>query len=366
MTPVTVTYRFDGDAAAARSRAEALRLEQSVELPLDALPARFLEPGVLPEVVGVESEDSRHHRITVAFPADAVGDDAAQLLNVLFGNSSLQPDLALVDLQVPDALMETFRGPRHGIAGWRALVDAPARPLTSTALKPVGLTAAELAELCETFALAGIDVIKDDHGWDDRPGTPFQTRLDACLSAVDRANARTGRCSVYAPHVSGPPGKIERQLSLCRARGVPAVLVSPMLFGAPVLQEIASRPDSPVVLAHPALAGGTRIEPGVLVGTLFRLFGADGSVFPHHGGRFAYDAPTCRSIARKLTEAAGGVRPSLPTPAGGMSVERVPEIVDFYGRDVMLLIGGSLYRAGARLGERSREFVDAVARAGDP
>ena len=56
----------------------------------------------------------------------------------------------------------------------------------------------------------------------------------------------------------------------------------------------------------------------------------------------------------------------LPVPAGGLAVERVPEVVGFYGRDVMLLIGGSLLAAGDRLFERARAFVDLVARQDAP
>jgi ribulose-bisphosphate carboxylase large chain len=48
-----------------------------------------------------------------------------------------------------------------------------------------------------------------------------------------------------------------------------------------------------------------------------------------------------------------------------MSVERVPELVAFYGTDCMLLVGGSLYLAGPGLDRRIREFVDAVARASE-
>jgi ribulose-bisphosphate carboxylase large chain len=33
-------------------------------------------------------------------------------------------------------------------------------------------------------------------------------------------------------------------------------------------------------------------------------------------------------------------------PAGGMTPERVEEMVDFYGTDVMLLIGGALLECG--------------------
>ena len=41
-------------------------------------------------------------------------------------------------------------------------------------------------------------------------------------------------------------------------------------------------------MAHPALAGVARIAPALLIGKLFRLFGADLPVFPNHGGRFGY------------------------------------------------------------------------------
>ena len=44
-----------------------------------------------------------------------------------------------------------------------------------------------------------------------------------------------------------------------------------------------------------------------------------------------------------------------------MTVDRVAEMTEFYGREVMLLIGGGLLSAGNALLERSREFVAKVA-----
>jgi ribulose-bisphosphate carboxylase large chain len=45
-----------------------------------------------------------------------------------------------------------------------------------------------------------------------------------------------------------------------------------------------------------------------------------------------------------------------------MTVERAPEILSFYGRDVMLLIGGGLLAARERLTDETQHFVEAVAR----
>jgi ribulose-bisphosphate carboxylase large chain len=50
----------------------------------------------------------------------------------------------------------------------------------------------------------------------------------------------------------------------------------------------------------------------------------------------------------------------MPVPAGGMLVERVPELLDRYGADSMLLIGGNLLIAREHLLERTREFVTRV------
>jgi ribulose-bisphosphate carboxylase large chain len=49
-------------------------------------------------------------------------------------------------------------------------------------------------------------------------------------------------------------------------------------------------------------------------------------------------------------------------PAGGIRVERIAELLDFYGPDCILLVGGSLYQAGDALFERTRSLVEQVAR----
>jgi len=53
-------------------------------------------------------------------------------------------------------------------------------------------------------------------------------------------------------------------------------------------------------------------------------------------------------------------QPSLPVPAGGMTIARVPEMLDFYGSDVMLLIGGALLEARERLTAETAAFVKTV------
>jgi ribulose-bisphosphate carboxylase large chain len=110
------------------------------------------------------------------------------------------------------------------------------------------------------------------------------------------------------------------------------------------------------------MAGAAQIAPALLLGKLFRLMGADAVVFPNHGGRFGYSPDTCRALARAALEDRDGLRRTVPVPAGGMTTDRVGEMLDFYGADVMLLIGGALLASGAQLAEATSAFVAEVHR----
>jgi ribulose-bisphosphate carboxylase large chain len=358
MSRILATYRYTAPPADAVRRAHAIALEQSVEVPADVVRDAYVADEVVARVRDVRSEGDVHEA-DIALAAVTTGDDAAQLCNMLFGNTSLQPDVTLVDVALPSELAARFGGPRFGVAGIRARLGVHGRALTCAALKPQGLSPARLAELCYVLAAAGIDVIKDDHGLADQAYSPFAERVALCQQAVARAQAELGRRIVYAPSLVGSPRRLREQADLAREAGVGMVLVAPALVGLPAFAELVAGLGVPV-LAHPALAGW-RIAPPLLLGKLFRLLGADAVIFPNAGGRFAYDAATCRAIAAAARAPWPGVSECLPVPAGGMSLERVPGMLRCYGHDTMLLIGGSLLLDAARIGERARAFASLVA-----
>ncbi|MDZ7651763.1 MAG: RuBisCO large subunit C-terminal-like domain-containing protein [Burkholderiaceae bacterium] len=359
-----VTYRLRTPAPQAPQRAQALALEQSIEMPVEAVRDARVLRDVVATVEHIEPQPDGTHLARLALSAESVGDDPGQLMNMLFGNSSLHSDVEVVDIALPAALATTFGGPNHGIAGVRARVKAAARPLTCTALKPIGATPAALAEMTRTFATAGIDLIKDDHGWANQASAPFESRVTACQRAVEEANAtrRDGGQSLYLPSLYGHHGQMQRQIALARSHGVTSFLIAPMSCGVATFNALVREHRDCVFMAHPALAGAVKLAPPLLLGTLFRLFGADAVIFPNHGGRFAYAPQTCAGIARaaRAPWPDAPIKPALPVPAGGMSVERVPEIVREYGADTVLLIGGSLLIAREQLAARSRTFVEAV------
>jgi ribulose-bisphosphate carboxylase large chain len=136
-------------------------------------------------------------------------------------------------------------------------------------------------------------------------------------------------------------------------------MIAPMIAGLANFHRLVREHSDVAFLAHPTLAGAA-ITPALLFGKLFRMLGADAVIFPNYGGRFGYSAPTCRDLAATALRDWQGLRPCVPVPAGGMSRERVGEMLDFYGVDIMLLIGGALLEAGPRLAAATSAFVAEV------
>ena len=358
---ISATYRLRVPAGDGNHRAQQLALEQSIEMLATSVTDSRVLDTMVARVDEVVADGDGTCTARLALSAETVGDDAGQLMNMLFGNSSLQPDVELIDVDVPAALARVWGGPNQGIAGMRQHTGAFGRPLTCTALKPIGSTLEAMAQMCSVFTESGIDVIKDDHGWANQRSAPFAERVRACQQAVAAGNSkRSHGHSLYAPSLYGHHGEMRTQIELARREGVRLVLIAPMVCGVATLVALKREFDDVMFLAHPSL-GGLRIAPQALFGKLFRLFGADAVIFPNHGGRFSYSRDVCHAIARHNTQAWHDLKPTLPTPAGGMSVNRAPEVVAEYGRDSMLLIGGALLAAREQLAERSTEFVNAVA-----
>jgi ribulose-bisphosphate carboxylase large chain len=357
MDRIRATYRIAASESESRARAEALAAEQSVEMPVAAID----DARVLDEVLA-RVEEIRPHAgyfdVVLGIAPATTGNEASQLMNMLFGNCSLQPEIELIDVEFPEGYPGAFPGPRFGIQGIRTLARVEGRPLTCSALKPQGAPIEHLARMARTFALAGIDVIKDDHGVANQAFGPFAERVPAVQRAIAEANRETGGHTLYAPTFSGGERALAEQARIAKECGVKMALVAPMLVGLPAFVEMQVALDLPI-LAHPAFAGG-RIAAPLLLGKLFRLLGADATIFPNHGGRFSYSRTTCLEIAAAARGKMHGLRPVLPVPAGGMSVERVPEMLADYGNDTMLLIGGALLSARGRLLEEARRFVSAV------
>jgi ribulose-bisphosphate carboxylase large chain len=353
---LTAVYHVRSDARAIDARAQAIAVEQSVEMPLTAIE----DQPILDEIVG-KVEDIRDFgngtfAVRIALSRATAGDDAGQLINMLFGNTSLQEDVVLHDAEFPDDVVATFGGPIVGVGGLRGRAGAGKRALTCSALKPQGLNPTRLADLAARFARGGIDYIKDDHGLADQGYSPFAARCEAVTTAL----RGTGDHARYVPSLSGDLDMLRAQIVAAKNAGIDTMMVQPMIMGLSNFAKLVAENRDIAFFAHPTLAGAARISPQFLFGKIFRMLGADALVFPNHGGRFGYTPQTCRALAQTALAAWHGLKPAVPVPAGGMTTNRVGEMLDFYGSEVMLLIGGALLDARERLTQETAAFVQTV------
>jgi ribulose-bisphosphate carboxylase large chain len=355
-------YHIRCDPRSIEARAQAIAVEQSVEMPLAAIDDDFVRSDIVGRVEAIADKANGLFEVRISLAAETVGQDPGQLINMLFGNTSLHEDVVLHDVGLPEELAKTFGGPRHGLSELRRRVGAPVRALTCAPLKPQGLPPAALANLANSFAQGGIDYIKDDHGLADQAYSPFAARVEAVTAALRTIERPGERAAHYVPSLSGDLDTMRAQIALAKDAGVDIVMVAPMIMGFSNFHRLVRENVSIAFVAHPTMAGAVRIAPPLLLGKLFRLLGADAVVFPNHGGRFGYSPDICRALACAALEDRDGLRPCVPVPAGGMTTDRVPELLDFYGANVMLLIGGALLEARAHLVEATAAFVAEVHR----
>jgi ribulose-bisphosphate carboxylase large chain len=268
----SVDYHLAGDEKAAGEKARDICLEQTVEVPDALVPDGMIREQVLGRIEAFAARPEGGFAARISYAVEIAGTDLTQLLNVLFGNISIKAGIRADRLDLPETMLRSFRGPRFGRAGLRALLGAPHRPLLCTALKPLGLSAEGLAELAYRFALGGIEIIKDDHGLADQGFAPFRDRVRLCAQAVQRANRETGSRCIYVPNVTAPFDEICPRARLAKEQGAGGLLVAPGLTGLDAMRCLAD--DDALALpifAHPAFQGtdqghlpdtGGRDEPG--------------------------------------------------------------------------------------------------------
>ncbi|MEW6247126.1 MAG: RuBisCO large subunit C-terminal-like domain-containing protein [Nitrospirota bacterium] len=362
-----VAYHVRGPEAEARAKADLICIDQTVEAPEEILPAGTIRDEILGRIEGFRSLGADRHEAVISFPVELLTDDCSQLLNVVFGISSLKPGVRVTEISLPEQVLQGRPGPRFGRIGLRVLVDVPDRPLVCGVLKPLGLSPAALADLAYQFALGGLDLVKDDQSLGDQPFCPFRERVQRCAEAVAKANRETGRNCLYVPHVSGPWETMHERCLIAEKAGAGGLLICPGLTGYDGLRLIAQDDGIGLpILSHPAMLGtyyvdpDSGIAPPVLFGRLPRLAGADASIYPTFGLDFPITRDECRHIAAVTAVPWGRLKPIFPTAAGRMGFDRIKDMRDLYGDDVLFILGSSIQRDTDGLVKACRRFIQAV------
>ena len=180
-----------------------------------------------------------------------------------------------------------------------------------------------------------------------------------------KANQKTGKHAIYIPNITAAVDRVLERARLAKKYGAGALLISPGLTGLDSMRFLAQEQKLGLpLISHPAFLGSfvTSSDSGLshyfLYGQLMRLSGADAVIYPHSGGRFSFSSQECMEIVHGCNDKLGNLKSIFPMPGGGMTKERIHDMLSMYGHNFILLIGGELHRHGKSLTESSRRFVE--------
>ena len=369
---IAATYRLTCPGTDVERLSRDIALEQTVEVPDALIACDALREAVVGRVISMvpvphlgSGAASEQFDVRIDYSADLATSGLSSLLNLIYGNISLKQCIRLRSVQLPASLLSQYRGPNLGVSGLRQALGVFGRPLLATALKPRGSTAEHLAERARAFAAGGGDLVKDDHNLADASFDEFCRRVQLCQQGVLDGSQQSGRTCLYFPNLAAPMGDLERRAEFLVKLGVRGVLIAPMIVGLDQVRYLADK--FPLAfMAHPTFAGaffhdGTHgMEPGLLLGTLFRMAGCDATVYPNLGGRFSFTAADCQQIDDHSLAPLGDLRSAWPAPAGGMSYDNLGQMAQDRGVDSIFLIGGALLGDSADLKSSTARFLDRI------
>lgn len=363
----SVVYRLVGDEREAHRKAWDICLEQTVEFPEELVPAGMIRDDIVGRIEDFKPISQGLHQATISYAVETAAGEFTQFLNVVYGNISIKPGYRVERLELPESMLSQYQGPRFGREGLREILGVKGRPLLFTALKPMGLSTGQLAEMAYKCALGGIDIIKDDHGLTNQIFAPFDERVHRCVEAVEKANGQTGGSCIYVPNITAPADKIIARAKKAKELGAGGLIISPAITGLDIMRILSSDDELNLpIFSHPAFQGSyvTSQENGIshfaLFGQITRLAGADAVIYPNFGGRFSFSREECQAIVRGTSVEMGSIKKIFPSPGGGISLDRIEGLLELYGKEVIFLVGGGLFKHGADLTENCRYFSQMV------
>ncbi len=291
--------------------------------------------------------------IKIAYPIELFED--SNMPNILssvagnvFGLKALK-NLRLLDVKVPKALLDSFKGPEFGIGGIRKLLKIPKRPLVGTIIKPkLGLNTKDHAKVAYDAWRGGCDVVKDDENLSSQKFNPFNERLAATLESRDKAQAETGERKVYMINITAETNLMIKRAQTVLDQGGEYVMVDILTCGWSALQTLRDQNFKLVIHAHRAghaaftknQRHGIAMKP---IASVARIIGVDQL---HVGTVVGKMSETKKEVLENIAackDPLGDLKPVLPVASGGLHPRLVPALLKTFGNNVVLQAGGGIH-----------------------
>lgn len=324
--------------------------------------------------------------VHVAYPLELwEKGNAPQLLSGIAGNifgMKALDNLRLIDVSLPEEYIRSFRGPNLGIHGLRKYFKVYHRPLTGAVPKPkLGFSAEEHAKIGFETWKGGFDLVKDDENLTSQSFNNFYKRVDLMTKMRDRAEKETGEVKDALINITAETEEMKKRAKHLHDKGWKYAMIDVVTSGCAAVQTLRETLGDlgMAIHAHRAMHASFDRNPrhGMSMQFLAKIMRMVGVDEIHSGtaiGKLVGSKDEVLSIANVLREKNvkpykkvlleqnwHGTKPAFPVSSGGMHPGIIPEEIDIYGKDVVLLISGGIHghprgpRAGARAAMQALE-----------
>jgi ribulose-bisphosphate carboxylase large chain len=367
-TDLTCTFYVEPEGISLKEAAGGVAAESSVGTWTELTTEKPYVKRLAAHVFSIEGNVAK-----IAYPVELF--EPANMPNILssvagnvFGLKALK-NLRLLDIQMPKALIGSFKGPNYGIAGIRSLLKVPRRPLVGTIIKPkLGLKTKDHAKIAYEAWSGGCDVVKDDENLSGQAFNPFEKRLTQTLEKRDKAQEETGERKVYMVNITAETSLMLKRAEAVVAQGGEYVMVDILTCGWSALQTLRDQNYKLVIHAH--RAGHAAFTKSQLHGiamrpivTVARVIGVDQL---HVGTVVGKMSETKAEVLENIDACkapTGNLKPVLPVASGGLHPRLVPALLGTFGNDVVIQAGGGIHGHpdGTMAGAKAmRQAVDAA------
>lgn len=303
--------------------------------------------------------------------------NAPQLLSGIAGNvfgMKALDRLRLIDASLPAEYLRHFKGPHFGMEGIRNMMKVRGRPLTGAVPKPkVGFTAEEHAEVGYETWMGGFDFVKDDENLTSQSFNRFDDRVLAMTKMRDRAEQETGDVKSAFINITADTETMEKRAKMLADYGWNYAMIDVVVAGTAAVATLRDYCSDLglAIHAHRAMhAAFDRDERhGITMQFLAKMMRLVGVSQIHTGtavgklvGTRAEATVLADVLREKHTDAVdhmaldqdwGSIKSAFPVSSGGLHPGLVPDVLDIYGTELVLLVSGGIHghpkgtRAGA-------------------
>jgi ribulose-bisphosphate carboxylase large chain len=333
--------------------------------------------------------DSKNNRVRIAYPLELF--ELGNLPNILssvggnvYGMKSVK-GLFWEDVEIPEKMLKSFRGPQFGINGVRKYLNVYDRPLVGTIVKPkVGLTSEQHAKVAYDAWIGGCDIVKDDENLGSQKFNNFYKRIKLTLKSMKKAEKETGEKKIYLANCTAETEEMKKRIKFVEENGGNYIMLDILTLGWAALQTARNFTKLPIHAHRAGHAMFDRIENknkegfGMsmeVIAQFSRMIGVDtlhiGTAYGKMSGGKDEVLHIEEEMEREFTKETKNyleqkwynIKPVLGVASGGVYPGIVPQIMNFMGKDVVLQAGGGIHGhpQGTIAGAKAmRQAVDAT------